>query len=277
MGSNDNPILGRYKRESSNPANRERMYPIYLKNRGMYTLPFSEYEIHHKDFNKNNNDINNLILLTPAEHDTIHLKKIQKIQSQKKEVEMIEQVRIESEREERERRKEMKENEREKKRLENQKRESKRRRIRDYEDEKRLMIERETTRAHHENEEEKRKGEKQKEWEKNLKGRKKRIVKNVIEGLITVLFIVLLIGLFLYLDKYTNKDTPVPTDFEGNQITLSYQEAIALCNAGCENEGGFAEVFYNTPAELRCTCKKTTSNGENIVKIFSKTKQKWIN
>jgi hypothetical protein len=277
MGNNDNPILGKYKRESSDSANRERMYPIYQKNRGMYPLPFSEYEIHHKDFNKNNNDINNLILLTPAEHDTIHLKKIQKIQSQKKEAEMIEQVRIESEREERERRKEMKENEREKKRLENQKRESKRRRIRSYEDEKRLMMEREAIRAHHEKEEEKRMGEKQKEWEKNLKGRKKRIFKNVIEGLIIILFIILLIGLFFYLNKYTNNSTTVPTDLEGNPITLSSQEAITLCEDGCKDEGGFSNSYYNFPTELGCTCKKTASNGENIIKIFSKTKQKWIN
>lgn len=277
MGNNDNPILGRYKRESSNPANRERMYPIYLKNRRMYTLPFSEYEIHHKDFNKNNNNINNLILLTPAEHDSIHLKKIQRIQSQKKEAEMIENVREESEREERERRKEMRESEREKRILESHKRETKRKRIREYEDEKRLMLEREDTRAHHEKEEEKRMGEKQKEWEKIRKGKTKRIIKNVIDGLIILFFIALLIWLFIYLSKYTNKNETAPTDLEGNPIVLSSQQAISLCNAGCKDEGGFSSSYYNTPTELGCTCKKTNSNGENIVKIFSKIRQKWTN
>ena len=45
---------------------------IYLKNRENYPLPFSEYVVHHKDENKKNNDVSNLQILTPPEHEDIH-------------------------------------------------------------------------------------------------------------------------------------------------------------------------------------------------------------
>jgi hypothetical protein len=45
---------------------------IYYKNRGRYRLHFSEYEVHHKDSNKRNNDLSNLDLLTREEHRRVH-------------------------------------------------------------------------------------------------------------------------------------------------------------------------------------------------------------
>ena len=48
-------------------------YKIYLKDRKKYPLPFSEYEIHHKDGNKLHNNPDNLELLSPEEHIDKHL------------------------------------------------------------------------------------------------------------------------------------------------------------------------------------------------------------
>ena len=61
-----------YKRHS-NLVHREKAYEqIYKKNRDKYPLPFSEYVVHHKDGDKQNNDIQNLEILTPAEHEKVH-------------------------------------------------------------------------------------------------------------------------------------------------------------------------------------------------------------
>lgn len=275
--SKDNSILGRYKREASNPANRERIYPIYLQNRDRYPLPFSEYEIHHKDFNKNNNDLKNLVLLTPTEHDTIHLKKIQKIQSQKNEIDMIEKVREESEREEKRRIKEMKEIERERKIAENEKKEVKRRRVREYEDEKRLMVEREKNRAHHKNEDEKRTIERQKELEGIQISKRNRKIKKLIEGVTILFFIVLLTIVIIYINRYAEKNRIEPIEKEREPIELSYQEIINLCEQGCKSEGGFGNSYSDKPEELHCTCKNAYANGQGVIKIFSKTKQRWTN
>jgi hypothetical protein len=51
---------------------RKRAYHIYLENRDKYPLPYSAYEVHHIDFDKTNNKVSNLQILTPTEHDKIH-------------------------------------------------------------------------------------------------------------------------------------------------------------------------------------------------------------
>lgn len=45
---------------------------IYKKNRSKYPLRFGEYQVHHKDGKKLNNDPDNLQLVTPEEHARIH-------------------------------------------------------------------------------------------------------------------------------------------------------------------------------------------------------------
>lgn len=63
-----------YERHSS-LVHREKAYEqIYKNNRDKYPLPFSEYVIHHKDENKKNNNIDNLEILTPEEHERKHRK-----------------------------------------------------------------------------------------------------------------------------------------------------------------------------------------------------------
>jgi len=68
-----------YKRDNikhSNLTHRNiAYYDIYIKNRDKYPLPFSKYQIHHKDHNKLNNNTENLELLTKEEHEAIHKKK----------------------------------------------------------------------------------------------------------------------------------------------------------------------------------------------------------
>jgi len=62
-----------YRREHSNAVHRHRAYHhIYLKNRKKYPLPFEAYEVHHIDWDKNNNRMDNLAVLTPEEHDDEH-------------------------------------------------------------------------------------------------------------------------------------------------------------------------------------------------------------
>lgn len=64
---------GYKQKDHSESVHRHRAYHhIYLKNREKYPLPFSAYEVHHKDGNKNNNRMDNLAVLTPEEHDKEH-------------------------------------------------------------------------------------------------------------------------------------------------------------------------------------------------------------
>jgi len=54
-------------------VHRELAYEhIYIKNRKDYQLPFSAYQVHHKDGDKTNNSIENLQIVTKEEHDAIH-------------------------------------------------------------------------------------------------------------------------------------------------------------------------------------------------------------
>ena len=45
---------------------------IYQPNRDKYPLPFSQYQVHHIDGNKQNNDLKNLKLVTQDSHEQIH-------------------------------------------------------------------------------------------------------------------------------------------------------------------------------------------------------------
>jgi hypothetical protein len=45
---------------------------IYLKDKKRYPLPFSEYQVHHRDGNKKNNIVNNLEILCSREHEVKH-------------------------------------------------------------------------------------------------------------------------------------------------------------------------------------------------------------
>lgn len=59
--------------EHSNLLHRRNAYKyIYLRNRDKYPLPFSAYDVHHIDHNKNNNHSSNLILVTREQHKEIH-------------------------------------------------------------------------------------------------------------------------------------------------------------------------------------------------------------
>ena len=62
-----------YLRYNSNDklVHRNRAYKeIYQK--GNYNLKFSDYQVHHIDGNKINNDIDNLQIVTREEHEAIH-------------------------------------------------------------------------------------------------------------------------------------------------------------------------------------------------------------
>lgn len=51
---------------------------IYLPNRNKYPLPFSKYQVHHKDRNKTNNNPSNLKLVTEEKHQYYHAWEIKK-------------------------------------------------------------------------------------------------------------------------------------------------------------------------------------------------------
>ena len=95
----------RNEKEHTNLVHRNRIYHVYLENRKRYPLPFSAYEVHHKDFNKNNNKVNNLQIVTPTEHDRIHeeenkrREKLEMAESQQMLFEEMEEKRLKEEKE----------------------------------------------------------------------------------------------------------------------------------------------------------------------------------
>jgi len=63
----------RKKIQHSNLIHRNIAYEkIYIPNKKLYPLPFSKYQVHHKDKNKLNNNVSNLQLVTREEHEIIH-------------------------------------------------------------------------------------------------------------------------------------------------------------------------------------------------------------
>lgn len=61
------------KAKHSNLLHRKIAYKhIYLPNRDKYPLPFSSYIVHHIDGDKENYDVNNLAIMTQAEHEEVH-------------------------------------------------------------------------------------------------------------------------------------------------------------------------------------------------------------
>jgi len=60
-------------KDSDRLVHRSKAYKkIYLKDRKKYSLEFKEYQVHHKDGNKQNNKIENLMLVTLSEHEKSH-------------------------------------------------------------------------------------------------------------------------------------------------------------------------------------------------------------
>lgn len=58
-------------RDTNRLIHRDVAYEEIYK-QGSHTLPFSKYDVHHKDQNKRNNDPSNLQLVTREKHQTIH-------------------------------------------------------------------------------------------------------------------------------------------------------------------------------------------------------------
>jgi hypothetical protein len=69
-------------------------HKIYLKDRKKYPLPFSKYEVHHRDGNKANNNPENLELLSPEEHIDKHLEmeRLEKAGSGKDYIERVRRI-----------------------------------------------------------------------------------------------------------------------------------------------------------------------------------------
>lgn len=68
-----------YKRgeiKHSNLLHRQLAFKyIYQPNKDQYPLPFGQYQVHHIDGNKQNNDIKNLKLVSKESHKEIHISK----------------------------------------------------------------------------------------------------------------------------------------------------------------------------------------------------------
>ena len=61
-------------KDSGKLIHRQRAYSqIYLPNRYKYKLPWTEYEVHHRDGNKNNNRLSNLKVYTRSQHRRHHI------------------------------------------------------------------------------------------------------------------------------------------------------------------------------------------------------------
>ena len=62
-------VNGKMSRE-----HRELCREIYLADRMEYYLPFEKYVVHHRNGNKLDNSIKNLVLMTRTEHQRFHVK-----------------------------------------------------------------------------------------------------------------------------------------------------------------------------------------------------------
>jgi len=58
--------------EDGKLIHRKNAYKKYKQNHRKYHLPFSKYQVHHKDGNKKNFNSHNLKILTPSEHRGVH-------------------------------------------------------------------------------------------------------------------------------------------------------------------------------------------------------------
>src|SRR3989338_4961893 len=67
-----------YFKDTRKPVHRELAYKyIYPKDRKRYNKRFSDYMVHHIDWDKTNNELSNLQIVTPQKHADIHGWKIE--------------------------------------------------------------------------------------------------------------------------------------------------------------------------------------------------------
>jgi cell division protein FtsL len=141
------------------------------------------------------------------------------------------------------------------------------------------MIERARDRIIREKEEEKRGIERGREELKRRRRKITKIIKNIIEILIILVFLFLLFKLYTLLTKYqdVNNSTIPEENISGTPITLTFQEIMDLCGMACNSEGGFGNIYYNSPNKVQCVCGSLHEDGTHIMKVFNKITRKWEN
>ena len=250
-----------YTKELTVPSVRNKMHPIYMKNRKKYPLPFSSYEVHHKDFNESNNKLSNLILLIPEEHEKIHSKEEERVEEEIKKIE---------------RNPVLSKKEREEKIKKNEGLEEERRRIREDAEGMRITRDKEISTKEYEEDEKKRLKEREIESKKIKQQKRIKLIKNIIEIIIIVFFILLLLKLYLILKEHQDLNSII-LGKEREPITLTYVQAIKLCEYGCSSEGGWNNFYTNYTKTINCNCKNLNAYGMNILRTFNKVTRKWEN